>query len=47
MDGNECTSLEPYRIKDAPASMFYIPDFITEAEEEYTLNKVLYQLLII
>jgi len=30
--------MEKYRIHAAPASMFYIHDFITEDEEKYILD---------
>ncbi|KAJ8266059.1 hypothetical protein GJAV_G00125440 [Gymnothorax javanicus] len=32
--------LEHYVVKDAPPSVYYIPDFITEAEEAYLLQQV-------
>ena len=32
--------LAPYLIKNAPPSMYYIPNFITTEEEAYILNKV-------
>jgi hypothetical protein len=32
--------LEKYRIDGPPSSMYYIPNFITEDEENYILNKV-------
>ncbi|XP_034156367.2 alpha-ketoglutarate-dependent dioxygenase alkB homolog 6 [Pangasianodon hypophthalmus] len=31
---------ERYIVKDAPPTVYYIPDFITEAEEEYLLQQV-------
>lgn len=39
-DGNEGKDLESCRIQDAPPSLLYIPNFITEDEEECILNKV-------
>lgn len=33
-------SLEDARIKHLPHAAFYIPDFITEEEEQLLLNKV-------
>lgn len=33
-------SLQQQQIPDLPASMFYIPNFITEDEEERILEKV-------
>ncbi|KAF5286158.1 hypothetical protein FQR65_LT12916 [Abscondita terminalis] len=32
--------LKEYRVKTAPATAYYIPNFITEAEESYLLDKV-------
>ena len=40
MADGENEGIEPYRIRNAPPSMFYIPNFITVGEEEYILNKV-------
>ena len=34
-------TLNQYRIKDVPSSMFYMPNFLTDEEEKYILNKVL------
>jgi len=36
--GNPVDVMEKHRIHDAPASMFYIHDFITEEEEEHILD---------
>ena len=32
--------MEKHRVPSVPESMYYIPEFITEAEEEFTLQKV-------
>ncbi|XP_066516388.1 alpha-ketoglutarate-dependent dioxygenase alkB homolog 6 [Hoplias malabaricus] len=32
--------LEKYIVKDAPPTVYYVPDFITEAEEQYLLQQV-------
>jgi len=32
--------LEVFRVKEAPATVYYIRDFITEQENEYLWNKV-------
>ncbi|XP_036436022.1 alpha-ketoglutarate-dependent dioxygenase alkB homolog 6 isoform X2 [Colossoma macropomum] len=32
--------LDEYAVKDAPPTVYYVPDFITEAEEEYLLQQV-------
>lgn len=34
------TSLEAARVSSLPEDVYYIPDFITEAEEERLLQKV-------
>ena len=39
MTDTKWPSLEPYCVSSTPASMFYIPNFITKDEEEYILNK--------
>ncbi|KAF2486568.1 hypothetical protein BDY17DRAFT_81404 [Neohortaea acidophila] len=38
--GVATSSLEGHRIKDAPASMYYIPDFISAEEEAFILSKI-------
>lgn len=38
--GAAISSLEAHRIKDAPASMYYIPDFISAEKEAFILSKV-------
>lgn len=42
MDPSNLTnlSLEDFRIKSLPSSVFYVSDFITEEEERVLLNKV-------
>lgn len=32
-------ALEQYRLTALPASMYYIPDFITQAEEAYIVDQ--------
>uniref|UniRef100_A0A8B9H176 RNA-binding protein Nova-1-like n=1 Tax=Astyanax mexicanus TaxID=7994 RepID=A0A8B9H176_ASTMX len=34
------TTVNPDRVKQAPPTVYYVPDFITEAEEEYLLQQV-------
>ena len=36
----EKMGLEQYRIADAPASLYYIPNFITPEEEQHILESV-------
>ncbi|XP_053124703.1 alpha-ketoglutarate-dependent dioxygenase alkB homolog 6 [Hemicordylus capensis] len=33
-------TLEPFRVKQSPPAAYYVPDFITEAEEAYLLQQV-------
>lgn len=40
LEDQEKTKLEHYRIPDAPASLYYIPNFITPEEEEHILESV-------
>ncbi|XP_016084610.1 alpha-ketoglutarate-dependent dioxygenase alkB homolog 6 isoform X2 [Sinocyclocheilus grahami] len=37
---NISTDLEKYIVKEAPPTFYYVPNFITEAEEEYLLQQV-------
>lgn len=39
-DGLEGNEMEQYRIPDAPASLYYIPNFITPEEEQHILESV-------
>ena len=32
--------MEPYQIKNIPESAYYIPNFITEQEEEHLLKEI-------
>jgi hypothetical protein len=38
MELPEC--LEDYQLQGLPQAFYYIPNFISEAEEEFALNKV-------
>ncbi|KAG7484007.1 hypothetical protein MATL_G00044260 [Megalops atlanticus] len=43
MEGSPCQTLkelEQYIVKDAPPTVYYVPDYITEAEESYLLQQV-------
>ncbi|XP_069765065.1 alpha-ketoglutarate-dependent dioxygenase alkB homolog 6 isoform X2 [Narcine bancroftii] len=42
MDAQSCSSceLEPYRVDQVPATVYYIPNFITVSEENYLLQQV-------
>ncbi|XP_038623180.1 alpha-ketoglutarate-dependent dioxygenase alkB homolog 6 isoform X1 [Tachyglossus aculeatus] len=33
-------ALEPFRVKQAPPTIYYMPDFVSEEEEEYLLRQV-------
>ncbi|KAI6799249.1 hypothetical protein KC332_g16912 [Hortaea werneckii] len=39
-DEQEKNGLEQFRIADAPASLYYIPDFITPEEEQHVLESI-------
>ncbi|XP_028920158.1 alpha-ketoglutarate-dependent dioxygenase alkB homolog 6 isoform X2 [Ornithorhynchus anatinus] len=38
--GDWVPALEPFRVEQAPPAIYYIPDFVSEEEEEYLLRQV-------